>query len=505
MAYVVELNGSAVPIELGGGNVLQAPGLLGTAIIHAVLTAGTRGPGPEAATPELQEALAVHQMADDLTLELEVSSVDDTPAGRPVRGPRGEEALVLEVPDFGETYGQVVLALDEAGALTWHFPVDEEQQVEPSTVRGSRGTKTFFIRRHIPWTGEGGSRGLAGAVGRKVLRHLVYPVTDTLFGPVGRHFAREWEKKRRPYRVRLFEASTYASPQVQDMSQEEWRRMASGRALLFVHGTFSTTHGAFGALPDHLVQDLNRAYNGRVFAFDHHTLSVDPVHNVRQFLEMASRRAPGARFDLDVVCHSRGGIVARTLAERPAFAELDASSVDVRRILFVGTPNNGTVLANSDYMIAMLDRVTTALNLFPTNFVTEWLEAIITVVKIVGHGVLDGLPGLAAQRPDGDFLKTLNASRDELRREYFAITSEFEPARGGLRDLIFDQTMDWVFRGTANDLVVPTGGVADELECPGFPIAPEQVLRFPTTSAVLHTNYFNQKDAHDRIRRWMEG
>jgi hypothetical protein len=455
----------------------------------------------------LNAALAEFEMRDDFTVEMEVGEVEVPHAERPVRGPRGEDALVFEGPDYGPEQGQVVLLVDEAGAMSWHFPLEDDNTIEPQTVRGGGGRKTFRIRRRIPRPesqGEPETRGLVKSIGRKVLRHLVYPITDGPFGAVGEYFARNWETKRRPYRARLVIPGTHGIPDVPDMTREDWERIVSGRALLLVHGTFSTTHGAFGALPPEVVRDLNEKYEGRVFAFDHHTLSVDPGANVHRFMEIMSDAVPvEARVDLDILCHSRGGLVARTMAERPPFVDIDPGRLSVRRILFVGTPNNGTILTDPNHMVGLLDRISTVLNLFPPSFVSEWMEAVLTVVQMVGHGVLSGLDGLAAQRPNGPFLTSLNAARDAaLRREYYGITADFEPA-GGLRDLVFDGTMDWVFQGTPNDLVVPTAGVCDGLECPGFPVPADQVLRFEPHSGVVHTNYFEHEDTQARIRSWL--
>src|SRR5208282_3676199 len=124
-----------------------------------------------------------------------------------------------------------------------------------------------------------------------------------------------------------------------------------------------------------------------------------PDDNVRWLLA----HLPSSPMQVDIVCHSRGGLVARVLAERNARLGLDASRIDVRRIVFCGVPNGGTALADPDHMVDMIDRFTTALTLFPTGPITETFEALITVVKIVGHGALKGLPGLASMRPKGTF------------------------------------------------------------------------------------------------------
>ena len=107
--------------------------------------------------------------------------------------------------------------------------------------------------------------------------------------------------------------------------------------------------------------------------------------------------------------------------------------------MFAATPNNGTVLADPDHMVAMVDRLTTLLTVFPTGPVTETLEALITVVKVLAHGVLSGLGGLASMRPQDQFLRRVN--RDTASSaDYFAIAANYAPTDAGLRGLV--ATMD---------------------------------------------------------------
>ena len=130
---------------------------------------------------------------------------------------------------------------------------------------------------------------------------------------------------------------------------------------------------------------MYQRYDGRVFAFNLFTLSHDPRRNVERIL---SHLPPDHSVEVDIVCHSRGGLVARALAECPSAFGLDASRIQVRRIVFVAVPNQGTALAHPDHMVPMIDRYTTSLNLFPSGPVTETLEALITAVKLIGHGAL---------------------------------------------------------------------------------------------------------------------
>ena len=62
---------------------------------------------------------------------------------------------------------------------------------------------------------------------------------------------------------------------------------------------------------------LTRAYKIQTaprLAFDHFTLSEDPRQNIQWFFEQLPE---DITLDLDVVTHSRGGLVARVLTEAP--------------------------------------------------------------------------------------------------------------------------------------------------------------------------------------------
>ncbi len=217
---------------------------------------------------------------------------------------------------------------------------------------------------------------------------------------------------------------------------------------------------------------------------------------------------PAGPLDVDIVCHSRGGLVARTLAERPAAFGLAPARLRVGRIVFVGVPNAGTALADPDHMMAMIDRLTTALNLFPGGPVTETLEAILTAVKMIGHGALKGLDGLASMQPGGTFLSHLNAGR-AAPEAYFAIGADYEPADEGLKALvagtIADAVVDRIFEQTPNDLVVPEPGVFEVEGAGGFPIPEARRLRVAPDQGVVHTTLFGHAPATAKLLEWLPG
>ena len=116
-------------------------------------------------------------------------------------------------------------------------------------------------------------------VGGKLLKLLVFPLTDLVLGAVGEKFAAAWEGKHRPYGTRLFDPAGYRTKGLSPLESADWDRLAQGPNLWFVHGTFSTSHGGFYQIPPETLGALNDTYQNRVAAFDHPSLSVDPLAN----------------------------------------------------------------------------------------------------------------------------------------------------------------------------------------------------------------------------------
>jgi triacylglycerol esterase/lipase EstA (alpha/beta hydrolase family) len=146
-----------------------------------------------------------------------------------------------------------------------------------------------------------------------------------------------------------------------------------------------------------------------VAAFDHFTLSHDPVTNIE---ELVQRLPEGADVEFDIVAHSRGGLVARVLAERQEQISLGSRKLRIRKVVFVGTPNAGTILADAKHLGDLVDRYTNLLNLFPTNGITDVLGAVIDTVKHLAVGAADHLTGLAAMQPGGKFITQRNQARN---------------------------------------------------------------------------------------------
>ena len=173
---------------------------------------------------------------------------------------------------------------------------------------------------------------------------------------------------------------------------------------------------------------------------------------------MARRVLPaGLGLELDIIAHSRGGLVARELAQRGSDNGLDGK-LHVRSVTFVGTPNRGTPLCEPEHLGSYVDAMTNLLSVLPDNGVTDAVDC---VVGVLSHVAAQGVQGSAGR--DGDESEgrlpegrsIANACRRTVTSESSRPSSNRSSGsdwKRHLRDLVVDK----VFRGQPNDLIVPT-------------------------------------------------
>ena len=105
--------------------------------------------------------------------------------------------------------------------------------------------------------------------------------------------------------------------------------------------------------------------------------------------------------------------------------------------------------------------------------------------------------------PGGAFL------RDWLRPgpvpgvRYFAIASDYAATHPGLASWAADRLSSDVFRGEANDLVVPTASVYDPAGSGLFPIGEAHRSVLPHGAGVTHVGYFAHEPAREAILGWL--
>jgi len=288
-------------------------------------------------------------------------------------------------------------------------------------------------------------------------------------------------------------------------------------ALIFIHGTASTSTGSFGKLRGDVWQDLCDQYGENIYAFEHHTLAVSPIQNA---LDLA-RRLP-QRANIDLVSHSRGGLVGEFLCRGTRkngvepFDDLDRRLLEkhpkeirqalielgdelsqkrpaIQRFARVACPAGGTTLASG-----RLDR---------------WLEVIVNVFgRITGlsenpiYSVLsdfmldvkkqtlnaDAMPGLEAMVPTSPVIRMLNRGDVELDADLSVIAGDIEGAGVLKRIAVFFANLFYLEQ---HDLVVHTRAMYG-----GGKRTSDPVFYFDQGPEVDHFHYFANEETADGIR-----
>jgi pimeloyl-ACP methyl ester carboxylesterase len=292
-----------------------------------------------------------------------------------------------------------------------------------------------------------------------------------------------------------------------------------GRVLLLVHGTFSKSDmfvEQFAAVPKPKGNFLDRAsasdYDA-ILAFDHPTLSVSPWINALDLEEALS----GVTGPIDVICHSRGGLVVAWWL-RNAKRKVD-------NVIFVGSPLEGTSLAapaNLRSALQFLAGTFKALEATSAGLATilPFMAAVTGLAKVCGGILRLGastpladaavvvVPGLAGQSRVGNNaeLRCLHRPVWVSTPAFHAVVSNFEPADtdanwwevwkhfANPKMKALDFGADVIFRDRLNDLVVDTESMTRICDG-GIKFATQH--DFLTSRNVHHCNYFQQPETVD--------
>ena len=284
-------------------------------------------------------------------------------------------------------------------------------------------------------------------------------------------------------------------------------RVTERRALLLVHGTFSKSEmwvDEFQAtdMGRDLVDRWKDKYSA-ILAFSHPTLSVGAWSNAIDL----HRALRDVKVPIDVVCHSRGGLVVSWLLR------LDA--VPIEKVVFVGSPLVGTSLAAPDKLRAALDLLANyaetiklvggaASTVLPLAAGVAGLAKILGKFLRLGSGlpILDSaialVPGLATQQAIRNNLDIRQLFAEEWlgKPEMTGIGVNFQPDESkeplwkfwrrftNIGDQLKYSAADMVFPGP-NDLVVDMNSM--------FRLGEDAIIPFENlgvSATTHHTNYF---------------
>lgn len=301
-------------------------------------------------------------------------------------------------------------------------------------------------------------------------------------------------------------------------------------ALLFLHGTASSTEGSFRALWGGEKSEVDarahiaKAYGERVYGFEHRSLTESPIANILALVEALPE---GAR--LHVVSHSRGGMLGELLARAnrlgaDPFTEADIQrflahaertgrkgyeqdsedlralnkamkkrSIRVERFVRVAGTARGTTLASG-----RLDRwASVMLNLFGKGLMAvPGLQPIAKGYDLLQNFLLavvkertDArvLPGLEAMMPDSPLVALLNAPDVEVDTPLHVIAGDYQG--DGLLSWLGD-CLSEAFYGSETDLVVNTPSMSG-----GARRRPGIWLKSLAGPKVTHFSYFERKES----------
>ena len=513
---------------------------------------------------------------DDVVLELPdyVSIADDSPRGRTRRGPRVADApldilapdqvasIVSEAADL--TFVDIVpLVVDTAAApapgrrrtrgqapstsAQLRVEVDHDEHAvllvesdgyyswvvgsreTPSATRRGAPTPTvvsFTVDLDLEADGRAGGGGARrGAISDALFK----PITTIVFKFVARvvvgQLVKRLERSVETGLVKITGPDPSAWIKRPEPSELTLPTDQRPRVLLFVHGTFSSTRGGFASLAAthdgrQLLENALHAYD-LVLGFDHRTLSEDPLENAEQLLAQLRTLQHGV--DVDVVTHSRGALVLRSLVEQLLTSHDDLA---VKNAVMVAGPNAGTSLASPEHWSALVDlytnlgvsgcRILALAGLTAASVSTalrESLQAVAILVKALVSEAADEqrVPGLGAMVPGGTFITDINkppASGQKPSTAYYTVSSDFEvhglsgpqelPVK--LIRLIADGLVDQLM-GDANDLVVDVSSMTSI--DPDVPDAVQQSLALGENSATYHSAYFVAPEVLRSIGSWL--
>ncbi|MYM81155.1 hypothetical protein GTP44_04185 [Duganella sp. FT50W] len=268
---------------------------------------------------------------------------------------------------------------------------------------------------------------------------------------------------------------------------------ARGRkVLLLVHGVFSSVEGAFAALD---LQPLLQRYEGRVFGYDHWTIAKTPQQNA---LNLLQRLPSNAGWDVDILCHSRGGLVVRSLLTEGMadIAQARAGRIaNVGKVIFVAAANQGSPLASADDIKQFLN-VAAMLASFSPGMALDLVIGLARMVVSLGFG-----------RPSVQALASGSALIEQLERSGTLLTaanSYYARANFAYGDSLLERTgalLSKALIDSANDLVVPYGNVLLPQAAPDA----GHILNFGSAehkqTEVWHTGFFQHPATRDFITR----
>jgi hypothetical protein len=450
------------------------------------------GPGRRSATP------APSFPAQFLTDETSAEEFTAQPRAAERRGGAAAGALDFSY-ELGDAETAILAIRHPSDALTFHLPVAAPRQ-------GARKANELrFIVSVVSTDVATGRRGLVSKAIKLILikvgKRLADKAISLLLPKLAAAFERAaWNKRGlRPGWLAVTRDSL-AKGALRSMVPS-----SSERSLLLLHGTFSNAAAAFGPLAaSTFFERVQSQYGGRIFAFDHFSVSETPEQNAQLLLQ----GLPDRSITFDVVTHSRGGLVLRNLVERASLFGPLAQRFRLGRAVLVASPNEGTPLATPTRWHDTVGFIANLLEVFPENPFTTGAEFVANALVWLARHASGDLPGLHAMDAAGAPIGELQAPPAPPSEAYSALVSNYHPS-AALFARLLDAGVDQFF-GSANDLVVPSEG-GWRVDDPSHPVIPATRIGCfgpggnLAPDSVTHVDFFAQRESIDFIVTALSG
>jgi pimeloyl-ACP methyl ester carboxylesterase len=330
---------------------------------------------------------------------------------------------------------------------------------------------------------------IESAIGGEVVKHILHVIKAPLDNTLQQIIARfEGE----PQIVEIGQSGTLLQPLD---GSEAWRARfdpaREHRVLLFIHGFGSNLQRS---MPTKWIGAFGQRYDA-ILGYNHPTLTVDPLGNANTLSAMVP---PDVRLSVDIVAHSRGGLVARSLVE----LQPSVQNIRLHRLITCGTPHAGTLLADSerwDRLVSIGFTTASWLSTFAgIGIAGAFVPRALELVLRAGSQFLLDLDGIQAMDPSSRFLKQLNAPSNFIQDvRYAVISSSFNPwaiEKINYREALTSLAAQ-VFMQTPNDLIVPTPSMSS-IDQPESTLLGERVFE----TSVNHFAYFD----HETVQTFAE-
>ncbi len=417
---------------------------------------------------------------------------------------RGGEVKPIPLSIKCEPDEEAVILSHEDGVWSWHFK--EEYESSTRTLSCHDNVSNFKVPFKVQ---ERTTRGLWSKM-VCIFKFAKVAITDNIDTAI-HNLLRGYEGNTITEGLKYIDSSKGFSEELsREKSFTNWDKILGKvknkkRALLFIHGTASSLAGGYADVNTKILQALKKEYS-IILGYDHLTLSKTPEDNAKELrkkLEKSGLVDRGVKFD--VVTHSRGGLVLRSLVELTT-----GGFKNVDKVIMVACPAGGTNLANPEKWDSVANMINLLTNIFAFTGgvpLKVFFGLVGGLVKFAASRIKnpDAIPGIWAMNPNSSFISVLNKKGKSIKSgpvTYNTIGSNFEPSgilKGGIKDDIADGIAD-VFFGYRNDLVVDTDNMV--VNWPkGIKSEKESDFLYPSDEHVYHLNYFEQAETYRMFER----